>query len=87
MYSKKQCEVARTMTSSKAPDTQINQEALNMSDKQKKQTVDAISRLVKIHDMPIDKGWPIMKRDFDIIASEFLIDPATLFCIYMDNFK
>lgn len=85
MLNNTQCELARVMTQDTTDNFQINKEfnALNLS--AKANIASAIDELLKLHDMPIDKGFEIMKKDFIQIANEFSISPATLFCIYMDN--
>ncbi len=79
-----QFELVRAITQSTASNGQINYEYTSLTDLQKEQAGKAIDVILKNHNMPFDEGWRIMNRDLQHIASEFLIDPATLFCVYMD---
>lgn len=79
-----QFELVRAITQSTASDSQINYEYTSLTDLQKEQAGKAIDVVLKNHNTTFDEGWRIMNRDLQHIASEFLIDPATLFCVYMD---
>ena len=84
MFSKKQCEIARAFTQSNATDSQINLEYWRLNDSQKKASCKKLSaKLIELN-IPIDKGWPLLKNDFESIAKELDIDPTTLFCVFMD---
>lgn len=87
MLNNKQCELARVMTQDTTDNFQINNEFNTLNSSTKTNITSAIDELLKLHDMPIDKGFEVMKKDFIQIANEFSISPATLFCIYMDNKK
>lgn len=84
MLSSKQCEIARVMTSDKTNDEIINEEFLKMSEEDKLTAAIAVDKILKLHNMPFDKGYKIMTADFVHIATEFLISPATMFCVYME---
>lgn len=84
MLSSKQCEIARVMTSDKTNDVKINEEFLKMSEEDKLSAAIAVDKILKPHNMPFDKGYKIMTNDFIHIATEFLVSPATMFCIYME---
>ena len=85
MLNNVQCELARVMTQDTTDDSQINKEFNALNSVAKAHIASAIDNLLKLHDMPIDKGFEIMREDFIQIANEFSINPATLFCIYMEN--
>jgi len=46
-----------------------------------------IHRLVKMHNAPFDKAFPVIRNDFMAIADKYMIHPATLFCAYMSIAK
>lgn len=81
----KQCEIARTMTKSTTSDSTINVEFNSMNLSDKITAANEIDALVKIHNLPFDKGFNIMVEDFNAIANKYSISPATLFCIYMES--
>ena len=85
--SEKMCSVARLMTGCDTPTETINKEYNSISDTDKQQILQAIDNTVKKHDSPIDEGKKQLEVDFSIIASNFYISPATLFCLYMDYLK
>ncbi len=84
MFSKKQCEIARALTQSSIPDFQINLEYWRLNSNQKESSCKKLSAVLIEHNMPIDKGWPLLKNDFESIAKELDINPATLFCAFME---
>ena len=84
MLSSKQCEIARVMTSDKTNDVKINEEFLKMSEEDKLTAAIAVDKILKLHNMPFDKGYKIMSNDFIHVAKEFFISPATMFCVYME---
>ena len=85
MLSSKQCELARVITGDTTSDFEINKEFEKISLSSKILATLAIDNLLKLHDIPFDKGFNLFKNDFYQIANKFSIKPATLFCIYMNN--
>lgn len=86
MLSAKQCELARIMTRTDTPDCQIVSEFNTVISIDTLSTIaECIDNLLKLHDMPFDVGFDIMAEDFALVAEQFEISPATLFCIYMDS--
>lgn len=81
----KQCEIARTMTKSTTSDSTINVEFNSMNLSDKITSANEIDALVKMHNLPFDKGFDIMVEDFNTIADKYSISPATLFCVYMES--
>lgn len=84
MFGLKQCELARAMTNTTTSDDQINSEFEAISQSSKLAAFKEIEILLEQHNMPFDKGFKVMKKDFNDVSEKFLISPATLFCIYMD---
>ena len=83
MFNQRQCEIARLLTATSTPDTQINEEYQSVGEIRAKLSTQMIDVLLKEHDLPFDEGFEILKEDFLSIAQKFSISPATLFCIYM----
>jgi hypothetical protein len=86
MLSKKQCEVAKLMTGVDVEDNKIIFEYENTDPTAQMDMSKEIDKLVKMHNLPFDKGFGIMKDDFLAIASRYAVNPATLFCFYMKHF-
>ena len=84
MLNFKQCELARTMTKDNTPDVQINREFSDITHTIRVSIAEDIDKFLKLHNMPIDKGFEVMVDDFDKVSQKYSISPATLFCIYMD---
>jgi len=80
----KQCEIAKVMTSSTISNVQLNTEYNSVSNDDKAKLSTTIDAILKEHSLPLDKGWKIMQNDFSDIASQYNVNSATAFCIYMD---
>lgn len=80
---KKQFELAKLITGSIATYEQIENEVKSLTDKIKNQMGKKLDKLLKEHDKSIDQGWDCLKEDFSVIATEYNIDKASLFAIYM----
>lgn len=83
MPNQRQCELARLLTASSTSNAQINEEYQGIGEVRARLSAQMIDMLLKEHDLPFDKGFEILKKDFWAIAQKFEISPATLFCIYM----
>lgn len=84
MVSQKQCELARLLTGDSTPDAQISFEFLSLDQAKKTSAAQTMDIILKQHNLPFDKGFSLMKKDFSDLSAQFAISPATLFCIYMD---
>lgn len=80
---KKQFELAKLITGSIATYEQIENEVKSLTDKIRNQMGEKLDKLLKEHDKSIDQGWDCLKEDFSVIATEYNIDKASLFAIYM----
>lgn len=83
----KAAELARIMTGSTLSDNALIKQVKSTSDLIRQLSSMEIDSLARKHNMPFDKGFPQMKKDFSLIASKYSLDPATLFWIYMDWIK
>lgn len=84
MFSKKQCDLARLMTQDETDDERINKEFSAIDTINREAATKEIDNLLKLHNMPFDKGIWLLQEDFSKISTKFDISPATLFCIYME---
>lgn len=82
--SKNQCELARMLTKSKAPDEQICKELLSVPNEKWNECCGRLDSALRLHNKPFDKGWNILCEDFRNIAVELFVDSATLYVVYMD---
>lgn len=78
------CEIARVMTLSTLADEDITKGVLSIDISVKKQVCKQIDNLLKEHDLPFDKAFPLMVKDFNEVGYKNNMDSAVLFCIYMD---
>lgn len=81
---KKQCEIARVMTKSKATDSQIINELLTMTESEWCKQCEILNNFLIAHNMPMNEGWNIFCNDFYNIAAANQVDEATLFVAYMN---
>lgn len=84
MLNNTQCELARVMTNDTTSDAQIILEYTSLNPDTMGLAAKDIDKLVKLHNMPIDKCLKTMFNDFADVADKYSISPATLFCVYMD---
>lgn len=66
MYSQSQCEAARKLTGSALSDERINNEAANLSPKEKEQASGMINRMLLINGAPLSECFKLMEKDFQI---------------------
>ena len=80
----KQCDVARVMTLSEATNETIRSELKKLSSVEWDEQCTILDSLIHKHDMPFDKGYPIMVADFINIGAANEVDEATVFIAYMN---
>ena len=81
---KKQLEIARVMTGSKTQNIIIETQFKQIDQQTAYKSAVEVDRMVKENDLPFDKVFAKVKHEFQRIAGNYKIDPATLFCIYME---
>ena len=84
MLNSKMCCLARLLTGDSSSDEAINAEYIKMPIQDKKSAFELIHKISIKHNAPFDLGNKQMRIDFDVIANNYCISPATLFCIYME---
>lgn len=84
MLNSKMCSLARLFTGDSSSDEAINAEYIKMSLQDKKSAFELIHKISIKHDAPFDLGNRQMRIDFDVIANNYCVSPATLFCVYME---
>lgn len=77
-------EVARTMTGSKLSTKLILLKAKSINKTTKEIICPKINQMVKEHNLPFDKAFPLIKDGFNQISNEYNIDSAVLFWVYME---
>lgn len=80
----KQAEISRLMTGSNITDEQLFQNVTETHKILKEEACRQVDILLQKHNMPFDKGFPILKSDFILIAEKYDLDSAALFWIYME---
>lgn len=75
---------ARLVTGSSATDRDISIQYLGIKSHSKFLLVKAIDMTLKRYSLPLDTGWNILNEDFNNIALQYLIDPATAYCLFVD---
>lgn len=81
--SNKQCKLARLLTGGDISDEQIYIELNSMSQNEWDKQCEILNNFIIAHNMPLDKGWSLMRNDFYNIASANQVNEATLFVAYM----
>lgn len=84
MISEKQAELARTFTGSTISAKDINKQFFKVSKSVVQERCLDIDAVFNEYDIEFNEAMPILKNSFKAIAGRTKIDPATLFCIYMD---
>jgi hypothetical protein len=84
MISEQQAEIARTFTKSSLCTAEINLEVRDTPEAIKNEGCLDVDALAKKYDMPFDKAFPMMFGSFRAIARRTYMDPASLFCTYME---
>lgn len=84
MTKKEQLNVARVMTASKAADVTIERELSNIDLVTRKKVGIETDEVVQKNNEPFDKVFIKVRAEFEKIATKYGIDPATLFCVYME---
>ena len=84
MTKEQQCEIARVMTGSTTRDEEILHNVVKTNYLVKKEASGLVDKLLKKHNLPFDKAYPLVKEDFNRIAVKYDLDAAALFWIYME---
>jgi len=79
-----QCNIARKITQSSATDIKINMQYTGVNSSDRFMLSNSIENILKTLHMPVEEGWKTLRPEFENIALEYLINPATAFCIYED---
>lgn len=82
--SNKQCELARTMTQSKASNNTIRKELNKLTEAEWNEQCAILDKILQKHNAPFDKAFHIMVDDFNNIGTANGIDKATVFVAYME---
>lgn len=83
--SNRQCELARVITKSKAPDRLIEKELNCTTQDEWNEMCTVLDKLLIKHNRPLDDiGWENMVEDFISVSAPEGIDEATLFIAYMN---
>lgn len=82
--SSKQCEIARAMTKSNASDDAIRNELSKLTEVEWYEQCVILDEILKKHDAPFDKAFPIAVSDFVNIGAANGVDEATMFVAYME---
>jgi hypothetical protein len=85
MIFEQQAEVARAMTGSKTDINLINQQVNSVISARAGVIFFKIDALVKEHNLSFDQAFPIIKMEFIKLAENECLDPASIFCIYMNE--
>lgn len=80
----KLCNLARVMTLSEATNETIRSELKKLTFVEWDEQCTILDSLLRKHDMPFDKGYPIMVADFINIGAANEVDEATVFIAYMN---
>jgi hypothetical protein len=84
MVSEQQAEIARAFTKSSLCTAGINLEVQDTPEEVKNERCLDVDAAAKEYDMPFDKAFPDMFGSFTAIAKKAYMDPASLFCVYME---
>ena len=84
MVSEQQAEIARTFTKSSICTAEINLEVQGTPEDIKNKGCFDVDSIAKEYDMSFDKAFPMMFDSFKVIARRTYMDPASLFCIYVE---
>ena len=82
--SKKQCELARVMTSSNVPDGVIKKELRKLTESEWFEQCAILDKFLQKYHIPFDKGYPLAKADLINIGTANGVDEATVFVAYME---
>ena len=82
--SNKQCKLARLLTGGNASDELIYEELNSMSQNEWDKQCEILNNFIVAHNLPLNKGWSLMRNDFYNITSANQVDEATLFVAYME---
>lgn len=82
--SNRQCEVARAMTQSDAPNDVIREELKKLTEAEWYEQCAILDKFLEEHNAPFDKAFHIMVGDFINIGAANSVDEATVFVAYME---
>ena len=84
MTREQQCKLARMMTGCNASNNEIIDSVKSMNELYKEEASQVVDSLLLQHDLPFDKGYPLIKSDFSKVAQKYGVNAAALFWVYME---
>lgn len=85
MISEQQAEIARAKTGSTADTNQINREVNSVIISRAEVIFIKIETILKEHNLPFEQAFPTILTEFKTLAENECLDPASVFCLYMDS--
>lgn len=82
-----QSNIARSITGSKLETNLIIAGVKGIEESKKETVCSLIETMIKKYDLSFDKAFPYIQDGFNNISSDYNIDPAILFWVYMDWLK
>lgn len=80
-------EIARLMTDSTLTNSQIIMAVSNIPRQKRDAICPEVDIMVKQHNLPFDKAYPLVKEEFKFLATQNNLDAAVLFWLYMEWIK
>ncbi|MBE7003689.1 MAG: hypothetical protein E7425_05295 [Ruminococcaceae bacterium] len=84
MFSAVQCYAARLLTGTDTPDEIISQEYAALLGPNRNVAAMLLDDAVRKQGLPFQQAWDFCKDDFQAIAEQYSVSPATMVCLYME---